>query len=144
MTYLSLLPVVGPLSINGMFYVMRTETMRSLGGFSSIQERLCDDYALARLLLDSGRRIHQGIVPQYLCTSVTGLRHYAQIMHRWFVFAAVLVRDQRPAVQLLLLAALGLPPLLLWTGLIAHVRVAVVVVVLAPAGVPYAASPPLP
>ena len=119
MTYLSLLPVVGPLSINGMFYVMRTETMRSLGGFSSIQERLCDDYALARLLLDSGRRIHQGSVPQYLCTSVTGIRHYSQIMHRWFVFAAALVRDQRPAVQLLLLAALGLPPLLLWTALIA-------------------------
>ena len=90
MTYLALLPLVGPLSINGMFYVMRTETMRSLGGFSSIQERLCDDYALARLLLESGRRIHQGIVPQYLCTSVSGLRHYAEIMHRWFVFAAAL------------------------------------------------------
>jgi ceramide glucosyltransferase len=124
MTYLSMLPLVGPLSINGMFYVMRTETLRLLGGFAAIQERLCDDYALARLLLDGGRRIHQGIVPQYLRTSVSDVRHYAQIMHRWFVFAGVLVRDQRPGVQLILLAALGLPPLLLWSGLIGTLALA--------------------
>ena len=119
MTYLSMLPLVGPLSINGMFYVMRTETLRELGGFSSIRTRLCDDYAVARLLLDNGRRIHQGIAPQYLYTSVAGPGHYAQIMHRWFLFAGFLVRDQRLAVRILLLVMLGLPALLLWMGLIA-------------------------
>jgi ceramide glucosyltransferase len=117
MTYLSMLPLVGPLSINGMFYVMRTETLRSLGGFSSIRKRLCDDYAVARLLLDNGRRIHQGIAPQCLYTSVAGPRHYAQIMHRWFLFAGFLVRDQRLSVRVLLLVMLGLPALLLWVGL---------------------------
>jgi ceramide glucosyltransferase len=118
MTYLSMLPLVGPLSINGMFYVMRTETLRALGGFSSIRMRLCDDYAVARLLLDNGRRIHQGTAPQYLYTSVAGPRHYAQIMHRWFLFAGFLVQDQRLSVRFLLLVMLGLPALLLWAGLI--------------------------
>jgi ceramide glucosyltransferase len=138
MTYLSMLSVVGPLSINGMFYVMRTETLRSLGGFSSIEDRLCDDYALAKLLRASGRRIQQGIVPQYLYTSVSGVRHYAQIMHRWFVFAGVLVRDQPLTVQVILLVALGLPPLLLWTGAIGTLAL-VVSSWFTPANGPYAA-----
>ena len=119
MTYLATLPLLGPLSINGMFYVTRTETLRSLGGFSSICTRLCDDYAVARLLLDNGRRIHQGIAPQYLNTSVAGPRHYAQLMHRWFLFAGFLVRDQRLSVRIVLLVVLGLPAMLLWMGLIA-------------------------
>lgn len=117
-TYLSLLPLVGPLSINGMFYVMRTDTLGTLGGFTAIQDRLCDDYAVARLLLDNGRRIHQGVIPQYLQTSVSGIRHYLQIMHRWFVFADILVRDQRLNVRLLLLLMLGFPPMFLLIGLI--------------------------
>ncbi|MGD9128788.1 MAG: glycosyltransferase [Planctomycetia bacterium] len=117
MTYLSMLPLVGPITINGMFYVMPTQTLRELDGFSSIQDRLCDDYAVARLLRDSGKKIHQGIVPQYLFTSISGFRHYMQIMHRWFVFADALVRDQSLAVRMILLVMLGLPPLLLGIGL---------------------------
>ena len=139
MTYLSMLPLAGPLSINGMFYVMRAETLREMGGFSSIQERLCDDYAVARMLLDGGRRIHQGTVPQYLFTSISGFRHYLQIMHRWFVFADALVRDQTFTVQMLLLVMLALPPLLLWIGL-AGTSALVVAALLGHAGSHYAAA----
>jgi ceramide glucosyltransferase len=39
-------------------------------------------------------------------------------MHRWFVFARVLVSDQPARVVLLLFVFLGLPPLLLWLGLL--------------------------
>jgi ceramide glucosyltransferase len=39
-------------------------------------------------------------------------------MHRWFLFANILVHDQPFGVQLLLFFALGLPPLLLWTGFV--------------------------
>jgi ceramide glucosyltransferase len=137
MTYLGMLPLVGPLTINGMFYMMRTETVPP-GGFSSIDDRLCDDYALARLLRGNGRRIHQGIVPQYLATSISGMRHYMQIMHRWFVFARVLVRDQRPAVQMILLLMLGLPPILLGAGVLATCALAMASF-FAPAGAAYAA-----
>ena len=139
MTYLSMLPLAGPLSINGMFYVMRTRTLREMGGFSPIRERLCDDYAVARMLLDGGKRIHQGIVPQYLFTSISGFRHYMQIMHRWFVFAGALVRDQTFTVQMLLFVMLGLPPLLLWIGL-AGTSALVVALLLGHASSHYAAA----
>ena len=118
-TYLSLLDWTGPLTINGMFYVMRTETLRKLGGFTPILQRLCDDYAIARLVLENGGRIRQGTGSPLLRTSVSGRDHYISLMHRWFVFANVLVRDQRPVTQLLLAAWLGLPPLLLWGSLLA-------------------------
>jgi ceramide glucosyltransferase len=116
-TYLPLLEIVGPISINGMFYVIRTETLRQMGGFGAILHSLCDDYAMARLVKRHGGRIVQGVAPQYIETSVRGPAHYASLMHRWFVFANVLLRDQRLAVKILLTLTLGLPPLLLWLGL---------------------------
>ncbi|MBS0205219.1 MAG: glycosyltransferase [Planctomycetes bacterium] len=113
-TYLSLLDWTGPLTINGMFYVMRTDYLRALGGFESIQNQLCDDYALARRVLRQGGRLRQGVTSQLLRTSIAGPRHYLRQMHRWFLFANVLVLDQSMPVQCLLVVLLGLPPLLLW------------------------------
>jgi len=113
-TYLSLLELTGPLTINGMFYLTRTETLRRMGGFESILGQLCDDYALARLVMDHGGRIRQGVTSQVLQTSIAGPYQYLRQMHRWFLFANVLVRDQSIGVQALLVIVLGLPPLLLW------------------------------
>jgi ceramide glucosyltransferase len=39
-------------------------------------------------------------------------------MHRWFLFALLLLRDQSPAWTLTITLLHGLPPLLLWTLLI--------------------------
>jgi len=114
MTYLSLLDWTGPLTINGMFYVLRTDTLRGWGGFQAILNQLCDDYALARLVQQSGGRIRQGTTSQLIRTFVDGPRRYVSLMHRWFVFANVLVLDQPFPRRLLLAVWLGLPPLLLW------------------------------
>ncbi len=113
-TYLSLLEAIGPLTINGMFYVMRTETLRRMGGFEPIIGQLCDDYAIAQLVRQHGGRIRQGVTSQLLRTSISGPRQYLRQMHRWFLFANVLVRDQSIGIQFLLVVLLGLPPLLLW------------------------------
>ncbi len=118
LTYLPLLPLVGPLSINGMFYVMRTQTVRDIGGFTPILDQLCDDYALARHVRAHGGVIRQSTAPHRLRTTVTGPGAYFRLMHRWFVFARVLVCDQPAQVVLLLLVFLVLPPLLLWIGLL--------------------------
>lgn len=114
MTYLSLLDWTGPLTINGMFYVLRTDTLRSWGGFQPILDQLCDDYALARLAQRHGGRIRQGTTSQLIRTFVECRRRYVSLMHRWFVFANVLVLDQPLGRRLLLALWLGLPPLLLW------------------------------
>ncbi len=115
-TYLTLLPLAGPLSINGMFYAMRTRELRAMGGFAPIVSQLCDDYALASLIRRNGGTIRQGIAPQFLRTTVPDADRYVRLMHRWFVFANVLVRDQPARVKLLLMLVLGLPPFLLWLG----------------------------
>jgi len=114
LTYLPLLPFVEPLSINGMFSAMRTGELRAMGGFEPIVRELCDDYALARLVVRNGGTIRQGITPQFLRTTVPGAAPYVRLMHRWMLFANVLVRDQPPRTQLLLFVFLGLPPFLLW------------------------------
>lgn len=118
LTYLPLLPLIGPLTINGMFYVMRTADLRAMGGFAPIAGALCDDYALASLVKQHGGTIRQGITRQSLRTTVTGPAQYVRLMHRWFLFANTLVRDQTFGVQVLLFIALGLPPILLWIGFV--------------------------
>jgi ceramide glucosyltransferase len=118
LTYLPLLPLVGPLTINGMFYVMRTQTVKDMDGFTPILDQLCDDYALARHVRAHGGVIRQAATPHYLRTTVPGPGPYFRLMHRWFVFARVLASDQPARVVLLLVVFLGLPPLLLWLGLL--------------------------
>lgn len=112
MTYLPLLPLIPPLTINGMFYAMHTQSLRDLGGFAPIVDKLCDDYALATLIRSHGGTIRQGTTRQQLRTTVRDARHYIAIMQRWFLFANVLLRDQPAKIQLLLIPFLGLPPLL--------------------------------
>ena len=109
LTYLAL----PPLTINGMFYAMRTSDLRAMGGFAPIVHKLCDDYALAALVRRHGGTIHQGITPQFLRTTVPGARAYLALMQRWFLFANVLLRDQPARMQVLLIPLLGLPPVFL-------------------------------
>ena len=118
MTYLSLLPFAPPMSINGMFYVLKTETLKQIGGWTQIEHQLCDDYAFAKLVKQRGLTITQGTTPQHLHTTVANSSSYFQIMHRWFLFANVLVKDQIISNKCLLLVCLGLPPLLLWIVMI--------------------------
>jgi ceramide glucosyltransferase len=118
LTYLPPLPLVGPLTINGMFYVMRTQTVKDMGGFTPILDQLCDDYALARHVRGHGGVIRQAATPHFVRMTVGGPGAYFRLMHRWFVFARVLVSDQPSRVVLLLFVFLGLPPLLLWLGLL--------------------------
>ena len=113
-TYLPLLNFLQPISINGMFYVMRTEKLRELGGFTAILDQLCDDYAMARLVKSKGGILRQGVTPLRLRTTVDGAGQYVRLLHRWFVFANVLANDQPVGTLMLLFLFLGLPPFLLW------------------------------
>lgn len=112
-TYLALQRWFGALSINGMFYVARTDALRELDAFERIRGELCDDYALARLFRGEGWRIHQGATALSLRTSLDGIKGYCAQMHRWFVFARVLLRDQSLARRVCLGIFLGGPPVLL-------------------------------
>lgn len=118
LTYLPLLNFEPPVSINGMFYVVRTSVMQQSGGFGPLLNELCDDYAVRRHASRHEWRVIQGITPQTVQTSVEGCRHYFAMMHRWMLFASILIRDQSIAVQMLLTVLLGLPPVLLWSSIL--------------------------
>lgn len=113
LTYLPPLLLFPTVSINGMFYVSQTATLRELGGFQAIQQDLCDDYALHRLLLKHGRSVEQGVTCQEIATTIIDAKHYLRLMHRWNLFAIILHRDQPLAVQAYLACFLALPPVLL-------------------------------
>ncbi|MGN6184227.1 MAG: glycosyltransferase [Thermoanaerobaculia bacterium] len=132
LTYLPLPSI----TINGMFYVMRTNELRAMGGFTSIADKLCDDYALATLVRQHNGTIRQGITPLRLHTTVPSATRYATLMQRWFLFANVLLRDQPGRIKARLIPTLGLPPILFalsflsiaasWPGVIALIAMLIV------------------
>lgn len=119
LTYLPLLNVMAPITINGMAYAMRAETLTALGGFEPIQRALTDDLAVARRVIETGRRIHQTAAPVWVSTTVTDGRHYVRQMHRWYLFALLLVQRQPIGMQMLITLLNATPALLLWSGIVA-------------------------
>ena len=112
-TYLPILFFRRPVTINGMFYLTRRETLERLGGFAAISEKLCDDYELARLYLRAGLRIVQTAVVHPISTTVRDAGDYFRILRRWMVFANHLFRDAIDLPMIVLVVLPALMPLLL-------------------------------
>lgn len=119
-TYLSLLPLLPPISINGMCYVIKAE---HAGIFASIGHHLTDDLALAMAVKESGGSIYQSSHPQVIATEVANPTHYVRMMHRWYLFALLLLKRQPPGYQALICLLHGWHSLLLW-GLVVFAFVA--------------------
>jgi ceramide glucosyltransferase len=119
LTYLPLLAFAGPPTINGMTYAMGPASLDAIGGFAPLCRHLADDLAVARRVIRTGGTICQTPYPQFVATSVRDLPHYRALMHRWFVFALLLLREQSAGWTLAITVLHGLPPLLLWAMLIA-------------------------
>jgi ceramide glucosyltransferase len=113
LTYLPLLLFAPPVSINGMCYALRSDTLSAIGGFAPILRHLTDDLAVAERVQQSGRRIIQIPHPQEVATSLGNLRDYIAQMHRWYLFAVLLMRRQSAALNALIFSLYGLPSLLL-------------------------------
>jgi ceramide glucosyltransferase len=114
LTYLPLLVFAPPLTINGMTYAVTPSTLASLGGFAPLLGHVADDLAVAERVRDSGGTIRQTPFPQFVATSVKDWPHYWRLMHRWFVFATLLLRQQTAAYAALIGVLHGIPPVLLW------------------------------
>lgn len=114
MTYLPLLPFSAPLTLNGMCYALHKKTLAQLGGFATILHHLTDDLALADLACRHQVAIVQHTATVQVQTSLRDLRHYAQQMHRWNLFATLLLREKSAGIKLVIFLLQGLHPLLLW------------------------------
>lgn len=113
-TYLPLLPFAEPLTINGMCYALRTDTLASLGGFAPILRHLTDDLAIATLAQQNDVRLIQLTAPVIVQTATLSGQQYFRQMHRWFLFAILLMRQKSLSLNLLIFILQGLGPLLLW------------------------------
>jgi ceramide glucosyltransferase len=96
-----------------MGYVMRTEELERIEHFKPILHELTDDLALATLVLKLGGSIHQSQAPLHVQTGVRDLKHYVQMMHRWYVFTLLLLKRQSIPTQAIIFLLHGLPPILL-------------------------------
>ena len=114
LTYLPLLPFASPISINGMCYALSTERLKALDGFSTILTHLTDDLAMARLLRQHQARLVQSTACVEVQTSIPNLGAYVRQMHRWFLFATLLLRTQSEQMKALIGLLQGLHPWLLW------------------------------
>ncbi len=113
-TYLAMCRIAEPLTINGMCYAMRTATLAAIGGFAPLVHALADDLALARAVRAHGGRIYQSPWPHATATTVRDAGHYASLMHRWFLFASLLVATEPVPRRLLVAGLYVLPALVLW------------------------------
>ncbi len=111
--YLPLLPFLPPLTINGMAYALRTEKLDEGGGFAGMLSALTDDLAVAEAVLAAGGSIFQSARPHWVETTVRDGRHYRQLMHRWFLFALLLLKKQPLRLRATIGLLHALPPLLL-------------------------------
>jgi ceramide glucosyltransferase len=118
LTYLGWLPFAAPLTINGMCYAVRTERLCSWGGFTALLEQLTDDLAFAILVRERGGRLWQSTAPVAMRTAIPDLPAYVRQMHRWMLFASILLRRQRLGVRSAIGVLQGLPPVLLLAMLI--------------------------
>ena len=118
LTYLPLLNLAPPVSINGMCYAMKTDTLGPLQGFSPMLRNLTDDLAVADSVREIGGRIIQTPFPQEVATTIESFKQYMAQMHRWFVFALLLIRRRGVFLNALMVLFYALPPLLLWVGVV--------------------------
>lgn len=99
-------------SINGMCWAMRTDALRAIGGFAPHLRKLTDDLAMAQAVLAAGGRIEQRREPVWMRTALADGAAYVRQMHRWMLFARLLLHAQPPATRLRIALGQGLPTLL--------------------------------
>ena len=108
-TYLPLAYLGFKNAINGMFYVIRTDTLRKYNIMENIEEFLHDEYAICKFLTDKNVEIIQTAVPCEVSTDVKNFIHYIQLMKRWMVFTNIYVKEN---VSLCLFVFLMVPAML--------------------------------
>lgn len=124
-----------PLTINGMFYLLKRSTLAQIGGFAGLESQLCDDYAVAQHLRSAGYQIVQTPLRHAISTQVSDWRHYLRLMTRWLIFPQVsLMRSAAFGEQLLFYLFAFVPtfvPLLLLLSLLLYPSLALAVTLVA-------------
>lgn len=122
MTYLPLLWFWKPVSINGMCYAMKLQTVQQLNYFEGILTFLADDLSLALIMKQKGMKLYQSRKHVVLQTNIEDSNRYVNLMHRWFLFAKLLLKNHSLKENIVITLLHGLPPLLLWMSVLYGLR----------------------
>ena len=79
-------------TLNGMFYMAKTELFRKYNTFDEIKYELCDDLALATFLSEKKVKIIQTTVFCNVRTTVKNSLNYILLMKRWFLFTKIYMK----------------------------------------------------
>ena len=104
-----------------MAWAMRRDALLAIGGFAPRLRHLTDDLAMAQAVLAGGGRVEQRREPVWMRTALPDLRAYVRQMHRWMLFARLLLRTQPWPARLRIVLGQGLPTMLPLIALIAFV-----------------------
>ncbi|WP_314294093.1 glycosyltransferase [Fusobacterium periodonticum] len=115
-------------TINGMFYILRTNILKKYSAFDEIKYWLCDDLALATYLLSKNVKIIQSTIFCNVRNTVPNLKRYILLMKRWLLFSNVYMKNafSLKFLSIILLPAL-LPTILLFFSLYLGVNYLVIV-----------------
>ncbi|MDO5089818.1 MAG: glycosyltransferase, partial [Leptotrichiaceae bacterium] len=92
LTYFSMAYVGESKTLNGMFYMGKTEIFRKYNVFEKIKYMLCDDLALAGYLSERRVKIIQTAVFCNVRTTVENFISYILLMKRWLLFAKIYMK----------------------------------------------------
>lgn len=123
MTYIPFAALRDPVTINGMFYALRRETLAAVGGFAGLERIVADDFAVASRLRTHGYRLALTPLRHAIRTSVRGPRHYASLIQRWLIFPREsLMRHLAPVELGLFYVLVAVPIFFPWLALAALLR----------------------
>ena len=80
-------------TINGMFYILRTDILKKYSAFENIKYWLCDDLALATYLLSKDIKIIQSTIFCNVRNTVPSFKRYILLMKRWLLFSNVYMKN---------------------------------------------------
>ena len=80
-------------TINGMFYILRTNILKKYSTFENIKYWLCDDLALATYLLSKNVKIIQSTIFCNVRNTVPSFKRYIFLMKRWLLFSNVYMKN---------------------------------------------------
>ena len=80
-------------TINGMFYILKTNILKKYSAFENIKYWLCDDLALATYLLSKDVKIIQSTIFCNVRNTVPSFKRYILLMKRWLLFSNVYMKN---------------------------------------------------
>ena len=118
-------------TINGMFYILRTDILKKYSAFEEIKYWLCDDLALATYLLSKNVKIIQSTIFCNVRNTVPNFRKYILLMKRWLLFSNVYMKNAFSIKFLfIILLPVFLPAILLFLSFYLGINHFIMIIVL--------------